>query len=637
MRGLVIVVLIYITIFDCFSQNRTDLNTDLLSQELKANANAVVRNSEDYVEVKELDNVVFRKKISITILNSNGKSNSYCYVNYDPSRQLKYIKGNLYNAQGSLIYKIPESKFSDVSQISDFSLFEDDRLKYFAPSYSDYPYTVEYEYELKLKNTFYLPGWTPQFDEDLSIEKSSFSLVHKTSFQVRIKEYNFSGEKEEQSQSNMQTHLWQVRNLKAFKSEQYSPDIEEWNTKVLVAPVDFMYEKLVGRFSNWEEYGKWTYEKLLKGRDNLPDATVAKINDLVKDLPSDKEKIKKIYEYVQGKTRYVSIQKGIGGLQPMKAEDVDRLGYGDCKALSYYTQSLLKIVGIKSHYAEVYGNSRIQNITPGFAAVQGNHVILCVPVEKDTIWLECTSQTHPFGYLGAFTDNRHVVLCTEKGGVIAKTKKYETDENTIVTEAELKIDQEGNLEGKLTSNFSGIFLTSRNELIESSGKKRSDLLHENYPINNLEVKKFNILQEKTNNPLTTETLEFNARNYGSKSNTRLFIYLNKISPYKNHLESTETRVNPIWISRGYIFEDKLNYILPENYDIEFLPKSEDIKNDFGSLNATVQLQGNKLTYVRKLHIKEGRYKADQYKELVTFLQKAEKADFQKIILSAKVN
>ncbi len=36
---------------------------------------------------------------------------------------------------------------------------------------------------------------------------------------------------------------------------------------------------------------------------------------------------------MQGKTHYISIQVGIGGYQPFLASDVDRLNYGDCKAL----------------------------------------------------------------------------------------------------------------------------------------------------------------------------------------------------------------------------------------------------------------------------------------------------------------
>ena len=52
------------------------------------------------------------------------------------------------------------------------------------------------------------------------------------------------------------------------------------------------------------------------------------------------EKAKIVYKYMQEKTRYISVQVGIGGFKPMLAKDVDRLGYGDCKALSNYTKAL---------------------------------------------------------------------------------------------------------------------------------------------------------------------------------------------------------------------------------------------------------------------------------------------------------
>jgi len=66
----------------------------------------------------------------------------------------------------------------------------------------------------------------------------------------------------------------------------------------------------------------------------LPETTKQKVTELTKNAKSREEKARLLYEYVQNKTRYISIQLGIGGFQPFEARVVDETGYGDCKALS---------------------------------------------------------------------------------------------------------------------------------------------------------------------------------------------------------------------------------------------------------------------------------------------------------------
>src|SRR4030095_3800912 len=138
-------------------------------------------------------------------------------------------------------------------------------------------------------------------------------------------------------------------------------------------------------------------------------------NNLVKDAPSESEKIKRIYEYMQNNFRYVSIQLGIGGYRPFSATFTDQKKYGDCKGLSNYMKAALKSVGIKSHIAIINAQYNAEPVDPDFPANNFNHAILCVP-GKDTIWLECTSSSAEFGKLGTFTENRNALLVTENGG-----------------------------------------------------------------------------------------------------------------------------------------------------------------------------------------------------------------------------
>jgi hypothetical protein len=117
-------------------------------------------------------------------------------------------------------------------------------------------------------------------------------------------------------------------------------------------------------------------------------------------IQSDKDKVRFLYRYLQQNMRYVSVQLGIGGLKPFPAMFVDQKKYGDCKALTNYMGALLRAVNIPSCYAIVNAGTNAKPADPKFPDNVFNHVILCVPLKNDTTWLECTSNTQPFGQLG---------------------------------------------------------------------------------------------------------------------------------------------------------------------------------------------------------------------------------------------
>src|SRR5690625_198168 len=97
---------------------------------------------------------------------------------------------------------------------------------------------------------------------------------------------------------------------------------------------------------------------------------------MVANEKTNEAKTRKIYQYIQDKVRNVSVQIGIGGWKPMPAMEVDKLSYGDCKALTNYTKVLLDALGIPSYYTVLYADSNTIDIHEDFVSFQGNHVIL---------------------------------------------------------------------------------------------------------------------------------------------------------------------------------------------------------------------------------------------------------------------
>jgi len=615
---------------------QTDYNVTSIPKTLQAYANAVVRQQETTTEVKALDQVIYKHKEVITILNANGAEYAGIHVYYDKARQIKNLRAAIYDQTGKLLKKVNASDFQDVSAISDFSLFEDDRVKLYTPLISYYPYTVEYEYEIRIKHTFYFPSWTPQQAADIAVQSSTHRFISKSDYQIRIKEFNVTQAKTEKESNGLRQTEWVAQNISALKPEPYSPPAQDYLTTVVIAPVAFEYEGIAGKFTNWQEFGQWAYDNMIKDRDELPAATVNHIKQLVKDIPEPKEKVKKIYEYAQQKNRYISVQIGIGGLQPMQAAEVDKLGYGDCKALTNYTKALLKIADVPAIYTEVNAGNTKKSYLPDFAsAFQGNHAILCVPLPQDTIWLECTSREAPMGYLGSFTDDRQVLLCTEKGGILTRTRKYSPEQNKQIRTAHFTLDATGKISGAIETQFEGTQYDNRENILVKSPKDRITALKEIYPINNLEIVKYDLAQQKTEQPATIEKMEVKAEQFGTLNNNMLLVPLNHLNREISIPKEVRNRKNKVRIVRGFYDEDQISYELPTDYKPEYIPQPIELKSDFGSFLAKARLEGNQLIFSRQLTLKQGEFSPETYEPFVAFLKKVANADRSKFVLVKK--
>ena len=142
----------------------------------------------------------------------------------------------------------------------------------------------------------------------------------------------------------MVKEIYDLKNYKPIGIEPYSYQAKvPW---VIIVADQFKIEDFEGTSTNWADLSKF-YHLLNLNRDVLPESTITEVASLIKNETTTEQKVKKIYEYVQSKTRYQSIQLGIGGWQTYDATYVASNGYGDCKALSNYMYSLLKEAGIK--------------------------------------------------------------------------------------------------------------------------------------------------------------------------------------------------------------------------------------------------------------------------------------------------
>jgi hypothetical protein len=615
---------------------QNNYEASLIPKDLLPYASAVVRNEEITTEVKSLDNVTYHVKRAITVLNPNGDDIAHMALFYDKSRVIKYIKGTALDGYGKVIMKFNEHDFEDESAAQNFSLFEDTRVKHYIPSITQYPYTLEYEFEVKNKQSLDFDNWEPAPFDGMAVEKSAFRLICSPNFNIRYKQFNLPVNVSiDKTKDGMKTYTWQVTNLKAHSEEPMSLNGKNTRARLLIAPERFSFYGIDGQFTNWQQLGKWMYDNLIKSRGKLPDETVQYIRSMTADIKDPKLKAKNIYEYMQQKTHYISIQMGIGGWEPFPAAEVDKDGYGDCKALVNYTRALLDAAGIESYYCAVYGDhSKKPSLQSDFASLQGNHVILCIPFKNDTTWLECTSQQLPFGYLGDFTDDRTVLACTPEGGKLMHTPKYPVNKNLVMRKADFVLSEGGDLHGQMQTTFKGAEYDDRDGTIEKAHAEWSKDFKRYYSINNVFIKRLDYKQDKTLDPTTYEQVDLSARDYGAVNDGKYYFSLNSID-HLSSIKQVRNRFNPVTITHGRTLVDEVTYTLPKGYQLDSEPLNVSIDKTFGSFSATMIIKGDQLIYTRKFKIKDGTYDKDMYQDIVDFYDAVIDADNYNVALVKK--
>ncbi|PNQ73912.1 hypothetical protein C1T31_06195 [Hanstruepera neustonica] len=618
--------------FILFSQDEDVFNAYNIPLDLKNKANAVIRFNSEKLEVSDYNDVYYTNRRIITVLNEYGDSNVRALAGYNSNRIIKKMECRIYDANGNQIKKIKEKDFNDVSAVSGGTLYSENRQKYLNYTPISYPYTVDFELEVQFKSTAFLPDWMPIEGYFVSTQESHYEVVNTSGVDLKIKTLNF----EDYEIEKIGDTYYKATHLSSLKPEAYAPSFRAFAPHLRLALAEFEMEGVRGSNNGWKGFGMWVNNQLLSNTSELPQSIKDEIKILTANSTTDLEKARIVYEYMQNKTRYISVQVGIGGWKPMYASDVDRLGYGDCKALTNYTKALMQEVGLESYYTIIYGDRNIVNVDKDFSATEGNHAILYLPVDGEDIWLECTSQTNPFGHIASFTDDRDALVITPDGGQVMHTRVYNANDNLLKTNAQITLDEAGNIKASVQMTSTGTQYSTHEKVLGKTDKDK-DLHFKEYwdYINGLTIGDCEIINDKTKVQLS-ENIHVEASNYASKSGNRLLFQPNAFNRVMNAPPRYNDRKHPVEVDRGFLDIDEFEIAIPNNFEVESLQEDVNINNQFGEYTYSIkEVEPNKLMFKRKFLLKKGTYNQEHYQDFRKFWLDIIRHDKSKIALKRK--
>jgi Domain of Unknown Function with PDB structure (DUF3857)/Transglutaminase-like superfamily len=608
-------------------------NVSSIPDSLLTGADVVNRNEEYILTIKSASKYTVYEKHVYTILNSAASEFAVYKTNYDKFCSINSVSGKLFNAIGKETKHTKKSEWSDNSDYDGFSLLLDERYKKNEFYSTDYPYTVEYEEEDEFNGTQGFPKFMPQSYPLMSVQNSKFTIIAPADYKVRYKEMNINIAPVVTQKGDEIKYTWEINNITAKKYEVAAPSFAEIAPSIFFAPSKFEVQGYDGDMSTWESYGKFMYQ-LIKGRDVLPDGIKKKVHDLTDNLKDVKEKVFILYDFLQKNTRYISIQLGIGGWQPFEASYVAEKKYGDCKALSNYMIALLKEAGITGKYVEIYGGSSPPPFIADFAFSQSNHVISCVPIGKDTIWLECTDQTKSPGYMGSFTGNRNALIIDETGGHLVRTPTYIASDNMQVRKVKAVADDQGNMNADIYNKYSGVEQELPHALMfELSNEERQKYLNQMFRIPTYEVVKSDYKEHKAIIPSVEEILQIQLNNYVTITGKRLFITPNIFGGDIDKLMPDTARQNDFVIKESYCDIDSIEIRIPPSYVLESIPKEVTLQTKYGKYFSSAKVVNDRIIYYRIMEQDKGRFPAKEFNDIVKFYNQVDKSDRSRVVFT----
>jgi len=595
---------------------------------------AIINNQSETFDFKNDHNAQYSKSCTITILNENGAEKGVFHETIGRFMKLKSFSGVIIDSKGKIVKKI---KMSDLlSSEYSTSLATDTKNYYYQPTYPFYPYTVKYEHEIAFNDGLIaFPSYSPISNLNVKLETSEYRVIVPSDKKISFKNINttIAPTQVDDPKEKTTTYVWKTTNLGPFVEEEYSPSYSETAPQVLIVPERFTFEKTNGNMSSWKSYGEWTWN-LVKERSTITPAIQAKVNELTKNCTTTEQKISVLYDYLRDNTRYVSIQLGIGGFQPMEPELVHKSMFGDCKALSNYLRILLAAAGIESFYTEISSINR--NLFSYFPNTQrSNHAILMVPQERDSLWIECTNAFYPLGYIHQNISGHQAVIVSKDGGKLVRLPEAADKKHRIQDSISVKInpDFSANIEIK---SIRKMFESERFLGFDQLGSNdQTDYIRAYIKLNHADISNYKVLYKREKEPSAEIKVLFKTNQYGNKTANRLFSPVNPTKIEFGIPESNTERVNPIKIGFTHNQTIITEFLIPDNIEIESVPKNIMYSNKFGSLVFNIEIGTKKITARTNININRGYYSKDEYNEFVKILQDIDNAYNSVVCLKKK--
>ena len=419
----------------------------------------------------------------------------------------------------------------------------------------------------------------------LPSQQSTYSLMVPAdmAFNIKVTGMKDTGIEPVKSQvDGSDLYVWQLKDQPGLTSEAVTPDFDDILTTVRVSNIE-----------DWEFIARW-YSELTYAKVRVDENVREAVAELFAEAPeqmTEREEVQRIYEFVAGNIRYISVPFLQSNYIPQSAAKTLATRQGDCKDVSSLFVAMCAVRGIEANLVLINTRDRsLQDLSlPGIGF---NHCIARVELDGDQYYVELTDENLPFGTGDWSVNNSFAVVIPRRGegfdGTAGRINPPSRGVNSTIRKG--RVTFEGNdlvfsLDNRqINSVASGYRHKYRNESQDNRNRYMQESISGGYPriqLTNLEFGKD--LDDLASNEVTYHN-EYRVSDPGNTIGG-MMIYPLILSDRMEALPytTTEERKLPIDLWQTFqaeYYEQTLEVENPAGKELVELPASVKVSNDF---------------------------------------------------------
>lgn len=430
---------------------------------------------------------------------------------------------------------------------------------------------------------------------------------------------------------------WSAELLTAFHDEKEGPSDQEIRSHIILYIKSAEFRKETKTYlGDVADLYEW-YSELLK-KTNLKDQQPLRefTEKLTKNLDTEEEKTKAVFQWVQKNIKYIALLEGLGGFIPEDCTDVFRNRYGDCKGMANLSHEMLKSLGIPSSITWVGTRNIPYSYTENPTLATDNHMILTYFRNGKPQILDPTNDFGSFNRAPYYLQGKQALIgLTDSTFEVYDIPVVPASENMSAVQMELSL-----LDNALIGNVR-VLLTGYAKNIFENGFSRvdtqeEDFINDKFTSGNNKALISNIQHEGLYDRNDTLSIVYSLemKDYVKNLGEKYYInpHLNKY--FANTAIDLEKR------KYDYIFDFlkteksiiKIN--IPKGFMVSYLPENIEFSNDLLDYKIDYKIQEGLLIMENQTTLKTLRIAKNDFATWNEAIKKLNKA-YQEVIIISK--